>query len=328
MSTSPTSGEREHTLPLPNNRQIAYADNGNRRSTTVVLFFSGYFSVGNASYIPATLRALDVHFVAPTLPGNGDSSSIKDGPYNLGLCRDITALLEHLHPEGGEIPIRKLYVGGGSYGTVQAQMLYGAPYDLFPQGRRIAGLLLGAPFSPFRLHKGYGRAMTWQNWISVGPFSQWFPFRAVPRLVSIAAGSKVKDVPAAKKFMREFIVSPMDDGERRLLEGWLEGRGLTEDEWVGRMAQGAVRCTKNWDGFLEGSDVVHSDWGFVPRELDEEHRKPVLIVGSDKDELGRDMIAWLKENYANSAVKMVPGGHIASLFYMDEIWSELIAMEH
>jgi hypothetical protein len=202
-----------------------------------------------------------------------------------------------------------------------------APYDRFPYGRWTAGLLLGAPFSPFRHHKGYGKSMTWQNWIAVGPFSQWFPFRAVPRLLSVVIGAKVKDVPAAKKFMHEFMVSHMDDDEKRRLGGWLEGRALTEDEWIGRMAEGAVRCKQNWDGFLEGSDVLHSDWGFVPRELDEEHRKPVLIVGSSQDDLGSEMIAWLKDNYANSAVKVVPGGHIASLFYMDEIWRELLAME-
>jgi pimeloyl-ACP methyl ester carboxylesterase len=122
MSTSQATGEREHTLPLPDNRQLAYADNGNRSSTTVVLFFSGYFSVGNASYIPEPLKDLDVHFVAPTLPGNGESSTVKGVPYSEGLCRDMTALLEHLHPGDS---IRKLYIGGGSYGSVQAQILYG-----------------------------------------------------------------------------------------------------------------------------------------------------------------------------------------------------------
>ena len=137
---------------------------------------------------------------------------------------------------------------------------------------------------------------------------------------------KVKDVPSAKKFMHDFLIKKMDDDEKVMLKEWLTKQDLTDDEWMTEFATGAVRCTKNWDGFLEGPDVLHSDWGFVPKDLDEEHRKPVLIVESDKDDLGESMNKWLQENYANSRIKKVHGGHIAGMFYMDEIWRELLEM--
>lgn len=54
-------------------------------------------------------------------------------------------------------------------------------------------------------------------------------------------------------------------------------------------------------------------------ELNEEHQKLVLTVGSDKDDLGGGMDQWLNENYADSKLKIVHGGHIAALSYMDEI---------
>ncbi|KAG9310701.1 hypothetical protein JVU11DRAFT_9295 [Chiua virens] len=54
-----------------------------------------------------------------------------------------TTLLDHLYPENGQDI--KLYVSGGSYGTVIAQILHGAPYDKFPYGRCIVeALLLGS----------------------------------------------------------------------------------------------------------------------------------------------------------------------------------------
>ena len=296
----------------------------NAKSKTVVLFFSGYFSVGSALSIPKPFAEMDVHWIAPTLPGMGDSSTIKGELYNVGLCRIVSALLEHFHPDS---TFDTLYMGGGSYGSVPAQMIYGAPYDLFPQGRKIAGLLLLSPFSPFKYHKDYHKSMTWLNWISVGPFSQWFPFRWVPRVMSSALAPRLKDEASAKQMMHDFIVAKMDGDERVLLEGWLADRRLTQDEWTARLGKGAMQSTKTWDGFLEGSDVLHSDWGFEPRKLDEEHRrKPVLVVASNDDELGHGMYKWLEENYANSALKMIPGSHISSIFHQDEIWGEMVQM--
>ena len=145
--------------------------------------------------------------------------------------------------------------------------------------------------------------------------------------MKFAIQSKFKDVETVKKFFHDSMISHMDDEEKARFEIWLKEQKLTQDEWITNLAKNAFRCTKNWDGFLEGSDVLHSDWGFVPKELDEDHReKPDLIFGSDNDDLGWRMNEWLVGNYRNARLKKIHGGHVASLFYMDEIWREMLEM--
>lgn len=45
----------DKSLALPNGRTLAYADNGNTSSSSVVLFLHGAFSVGDASRLPHVL---------------------------------------------------------------------------------------------------------------------------------------------------------------------------------------------------------------------------------------------------------------------------------
>jgi hypothetical protein len=108
---------------------------------------------------------------------------------------------------------------------------------------------------------------------------------------------------------------------------WLEINSLGEDSFIATMASDTLRCNQNWDGFMEASDVMHSDWGFEPKELDDEHAsKPMLIVGSSVDQLGGTSNEWLVENYRSARPKLLPGGHISCLYYMDELWKELFGM--
>lgn len=318
-----SKGDEEHILALPGNRQLAYARNGPIKSRVIVLFFTGLMSVGTASNVPVPCRELGVHWIAPTLPGMGNSSTRdKKVPYNVSLATDVSALLLHLYPTDAYDTI---YVSGGSYGTVQAQMIYGAPYDLFPPGRKIAGCVLLAGFSPFKYHKGYSRSLSWQNWISVGPPTQLLPFHLIQWLFRFAIGSKLNTVDGAKAFLRQTLFDKMGDEEKLTFSQWLETHGLSEDAFVGRMAQGTIKCCQNWEGFMEVADVIHSDWGFDPRKLDEDHAsKPMLVVGSKDDQVGGSTNNWIVDNYASAKFKVVPGGHISSLFYMDEIWTEII----
>lgn len=318
-----TKVEEEHILPLPGNRQIAYAHNGPPTARTVVLFFSGLMSVGTAPRVPEPCRELGAHWIALTLPGMGRSSTRdRSVPYHVSLARDMTALLAHLYPDGA---FDSLYVGGGSYGTVQAQMLYGAPYEIFPAGKKIVGCVLLAGFSPFKYHVGYAQTLTWQNWFSVGPPSQIVPFHLLQRLFKLIIGSKLGTVEGARSFLGQTILDKMDREERAMLAIWLGRNDLTEEQFLDNMARGVIRCCQNWDGFMEVSDVVHSDWGFEPRQLDDEHAsKPMLVVSSMDDHLGGSTNQWIVENYWSASRKVVPGGHISSLFYMDEIWQEII----
>lgn len=323
---SKSKGAEEHMLQLSGGRQLAYAHNGPSDSRTIVIFFSGVMSVGTAHDVPEPCRKLGVHWIAPTLAGNGNTSTRdSEMPYHATLASDMTALLSHLYPTGA---YDRIYVAGGSYGTVPAQMLYGASYDLFPPGRKIVGCVLLAGFSPFKYHRDHAKYLSWANWFSVGPPTQLVPFRLLQRAFRAAIASKMKTEDGASEFLRQTLFDMMDDDERRVYAEWLGRKGTTEDEFIRRMARGAVTCCRNWDGFMEVSDVIHADWGFEPARLDDEHaEKPVLVVGSDKDHIGGATNEWLVANYMSARAKTIPGGHISSLYYMDEIFQDIITRE-
>jgi pimeloyl-ACP methyl ester carboxylesterase len=319
---SRAAGEEEHILPLPGGRQLAYAHNGPSTSRTIVIFFSGMMSVGVAPDVPMPCRELGMHWIAPTLPGMGRSSTRdRTMPYHVGLAKDISALLQHFYPTG---VFDQIYVAGGSYGTVQAQMLYGAPYDIFPAGRKIVGCMLLAGFSPVKYDTKYAKGLSWQNWLSFGPPSQ-LPFRPLQRLFRSVIGSKFNKLDGAKDFLRQTILSKMDENEKVQFMEWLRKNDRTEDDWVEEGAKIAIRSCENWDGFMEISDVIHSDWGFAPAMLDKKHAsKPVLVVGSQNDQIGGSNNGWVVENYRSAKLKIIPGGHISSVYYMDDIWQEMI----
>ncbi|CEJ93723.1 hypothetical protein VHEMI09294 [[Torrubiella] hemipterigena] len=317
-------GDEEHILKLADGRQLAYACNGPRDAKTVIIFFAGLFSVGTAHQVPVPCADKNVLWIAPTLAGMGNSSSRDPKEaYHVVLARDISALLKHFYPSDD---YDALYVAGGSYGTVQAQMLYGAPYDLFPAGKKIAGCFLLAGFSPFKYDKNYTKALSWQNWMSVGPPSQ-MPFRMLQKVFKSAIGSKMGSVEGAKTFLDQTIFGKMSKNEKDEFAQYAARKGFTVDEFIDRQARGAVKSSQNWDGFMEVSDVLHSDWGFNPATLDDEHaQKPVLVVGSEHDELGGSNNAWLVANYKSATEKTVPGGHLSTLYYMDELWADMFKL--
>lgn len=320
-------GNTEHILELEGGRQIAYAHNGPPSARTVVLFFVGLFGIGKAGDVPEPLRNIHARWITPTIPGQGDSSPRAPGePYHLALAKDISALLDHLYPTGD---FDALYLSGGSYGTVHAQMLYGAPYDIFPAGRKIAGCLLVAGFAPHYYHTDYAKDLTWQNWFSIGPPTQLVPFHMLQRLVSSIIAVKLKTLEGAKDFLRRTLFSKMDEHEKDMFAKHLAKTNKTEDDFVTALAEGSMKAySKTWQGFNEVSDVLHSDWGFSPADLDEEHAsKPVIVVGSEKDDMGGDTNKWLASNYKCSKLKVFPGGHISSLYYMDGLWQELLDWE-
>ncbi|XWX02387.1 hypothetical protein V2A60_010424 [Cordyceps javanica] len=321
---SKQKGDVQHLLPLPDGRQVAYACNGPEAATTVILFFSGIMSIGLAHNVPAPCQRINARWIAPTPAGMGRSSTRDLAvPYHVSLARDMTALLEHLYPRGACYDT--LYVAGGSYGTVMAQMLYGAPYRLFPAGRKIAGGLVLAGFSPYRHDVDYGKALSWSTWLSVGPPSR-LPFRPLQRAFRAAVGSKMGSVEGAERFLRRTVFDVMDTDEKEAFRAHVDGQGETEDEFIARLARSTVECCKNWDGFMEVSDVIHSDWGFEPAALDAAHCKPLLVVRSADDIIGSMNSGWLAANYKNATSKTIPGGHISSMYYMDAIWDEMITL--
>jgi pimeloyl-ACP methyl ester carboxylesterase len=320
-----TEGLQKH-LALSDGRRIAYAEAGDPNSDTLVIVFPGFFSIGHISpnqYSPV-LREKGVHFLTPTLPGWGESSSVpRSSTFVSCTLADVSALITHVHPDTSKL---KLYVCGGSYGSVAAQIFYGASYDAFPLGRHIVGLLLMAPLSPFQHHSNFGQSLSWANWIAVGPPARMIPFNLIPRLLKLSLGPKFRTVKGAESFMRTTLYDKMDTDERQRLTEWCASRNMTTDEWITSFAKGAVESVKTtWDGFLSAAEVLNADWGYqLP--LDEEHSKAhvLVVISKDDDMAGHGMADFIVDNYKNARLKMVEGGHVGCLPYMEEIWREFL----
>lgn len=318
----------ESTLALPGDRTLAYATSGNAHSTTVLLYLHGAFTVGETSKVSRTIASKDIHHICPTLPGWGNTSPPSPSmSYVDCLTSDMTALLDHLYPKNGRDI--KLYVSGGSFGTVPAQMLYGAPYDKFPYGRCIVGVLLMGSLTPFRYHKDYAKHMNWSNYIMVGPITQWLPFKGLfVHLIKLGMATKVSTVDNAEKFLRGSIFDKMDDGEKEEYAQWRAKEGIAEGETERRMATNVVRSVANsWEGFKLMPLLLHSDWGFRPDALDEEHSRPfvMLVTGSGDKEAPEGWTQYLAATYKNTKVKILHGGHICILYHMHDVLAEFLA---
>jgi len=317
----------EKYLTLPDDRTLAYAASGNPSSSIIVIFFHGVFGVGIADTPQQVLLDKDVHYIAPTLAGWGKSSPRSKGtPYHVALASDTSALIDHLHPNKDHLEI---YVSGGSYGTVPAQMLYGASFDIFPYGRYVKGCMLLAPFSPFREDKDYAKTMTMANYIMVGPPAQYIPFKIVPRLVSATIGSKFKTVEGAEAFVRSSIFDKMDDEEKATFAKWRADRGKAEGQLEREFGENIHKSVHDtWDGFTEVSDVIHGDWGYSPAALDDEHNKrPIFIVAAKGDKLAPfEMAQWLTKAYKNAHLRPLTGGHLAGIYWLDDLWKEFLAL--
>lgn len=319
----------EQYLKLDNGRTLAYAEAGNRASSLLVIIFHGALNVGDVpNKLNATFTRTDAHIVAPTIAGWGKTSPrLKSVPFHLNLLSDLTALVNHLHPNDANL---KLVIMGGSYGTIAAQAVYGANFDTFPLGRSIVGCMIAGPFSPAKYHKDFAKAMTPANYFSVGPPSQIIPFRLVQRLSAFVIGRSTKSLEDAESFIRTNIFDKMDADEKARYAVWRQQNDKREGQLEGELASIVVRSVEeSWAGFFEMSDVMHGDWGFNPHDLDEEHyvRRPIFIVSAEGDIMTPDAMAkWLVSEYHNSHPLSIKGGHLAALYVMDDLWKQFFEL--
>ena len=324
----------EKLLALPDGRTLAYEHTGPPTSPSVVIFLTGTLSVGMASPFHRPPALASVHYIAPTLPGYGNTSPPSKGvTYAATIAGDMCALLNDLYPDQGPVD---LYIAGGSFGTVAAQMLYGAPFDIFPQGRNIRKMLLLSGFPPISDSGDpdfiYTRWMTWLNYITVGPPAKYIPFRIIPRLMKRVAKSKLKTQEAAEAFNQRFLFGMMDAAERELYTKWKEEKGYDDGQLWREIAQMNRRSVaKSWEGLMSTAEVVHSEWwgGKKLAELDDEHTKErkVLVVAGDKDNATPPQWSeYMASKYTNARLKMIEGGHLSTIFHADDIWVEFMNM--
>ena len=314
----------EHLLSLPNGGTLAYAQEGDPTSSEVVIFFHGVFGVGSINRISAVHKERGSLILNPTLPGWGESSPVpSDIPYHTYLYQAITHLITTVHPDTSQL---KLYLCGGSFGTVIAQILYGAPYDEFPLGRHIVGLLLLAPFSPPHAHKEFSQCLTLPNYLMIGSPARYMPFNCIARLGKLGLQSKVDTRPHAEAFIKEFAFTKMSPGEREAYDRWMAANGIKEGDEIKELADGPYRSVRHtWEGFMGVPQVFQSGWGgYSPADLDEEHSKPVLIAVTQGDWETKQMGEWLGTQLKNAHVRYEEGGHLATLFVMDDIWADFM----
>jgi len=315
----------EQYLSLPEGRTLAYAHAGDPNGREIVLFFHGVFGVGAINILAPIVVERKAHYISPTLPGWGNSSvPSKSKPYHVSLCDDITALLTHLHPDTEGL---RIYIGGGSFGTVIAQILFGASYELFPYGKYIVGMLLAAPFSPPHIHEGFTRGLTWANYFAVGPPSRFIPGHLIMRIGAVAMKSKVNTPEKAAGFIHEFAFKKMTRKEREAYEKWMERKGMKEGDMEKFMGMNTYTSVhKTWDGFIQVPDVIQGDWGgYDPTKLDEDRKKVFVLISVSKgDQDTRPMGEWLAETLPNARIRHEEGGHMSGLYVMDDILAELL----
>ena len=317
---------QEDTLALLDGRTVSYSHVGPHDSEIVVLWCHGLFSVGDASNPSGPFRERNARFIAPTLPGWGDTSSLAPGTtFPETVVADARAILEHLYPtHDPATSSMRIYVAGGSFGTCPAQIIFGAPYDKFPFGQHIVAVMLLAPMSPPREDAGYNKALKWQDWLSVGAPSRVVPFNLILRSAKLAVQGKLKDAIVAEKFLRGMYFDNMDEQEQERYKGWRERRGAQEGEFESRMAKGMVKSvSRTWDGFLGTADALHSDWGFRIGELDEDHQRKLVVIAVGKGDTSMfNMSRFLIRAYKRTKVVEYEGGHLSAAWSMDQIWED------
>lgn len=118
----------------------------------------------------------------------------------------------------------------------------------------------------------------------------------------------------------------MTPEERAAYDKWRGVKGLDGDEVEKGVADVVYRSVqKSWAGFHATADVIHSDWGFNPATLDDEHAKsPILVVVTYQDKDTLRLGEWLVANYKNAHARYEEGGHIGSMFVMDDIWADFL----
>jgi hypothetical protein len=308
-------------LTLDSGRVVAYEQDGDLQSDRVLLFFAGIFSIGSIRHPSPVVKEKGLHHIGFTLPGWGDASPVPpSSTFAQTIIGDITTLFNHLYADTSNL---KIYVAGGSFGSVPAQIIYGASFDVFPLGRNVAGMLILAPFSPFRTHKAYTKSLNWRDWVSVGPPTRYLP---ISSLISFALKSKFQTVDSAEQMLRSIMFDKMDEAEKEKFAAHCQKLGTTPDKYVKTFAEESVKSVENgWEGFKQCSEALHSDWGFA-FPLDAEHaRGKVLIKVAKSDELGSGMGEYLAQNYANSELITIEGGHISGIYTLNDDITHLIS---
>ncbi|KAH9941069.1 hypothetical protein B0H21DRAFT_555697 [Amylocystis lapponica] len=312
-------------LPVCHGRTLAYTQSGNLSSPIVVVQFHSIFSVGGTKQLNPSMRHIHeergVHLLAPTLPGWGDTSPpLRGTSFAACIIADVTALLEHLHKDVADL---KLYLVGSKHGSIPAQILYGAPFDVFPFGRNIAAVLVTHPISPHESHKQYTDSFNWITFMMFGAPSHILPSNLVLRYYMRSLRRKLSTVDGALPLVLHMF-GRMSAKEREILLGRMKKQGLTEDQVARQRAEAAVLSVKtSWAGYLAIPSVIRGDWGFKPAALDKEHAgRPIMVICPKGSIMGQRLI----ESYENVQAIYCKGKDFAVVRGTSDIWNQFLSI--
>ncbi|KAJ7512789.1 hypothetical protein B0H11DRAFT_2213352 [Mycena galericulata] len=130
-----------------------------------------------------------------------------------------------------------------------------------------------------------------------GASLETFPRQHI-RTAMLVISLKLKTVDKAEAWVRQHLFENAAPEEQAAFARWCESQGLEEGVYERRIATNMVKSiSKSWAGFIEVANAlcIHSNWGFRPDLLDEEHtsRRPMMISAFIDDDLGPGMATWL-----------------------------------
>jgi pimeloyl-ACP methyl ester carboxylesterase len=307
----------EKYISLSDGRQLAYTEQGDTNSDQIIIFFHGAFGIGDFSDDKKLYKEIGYHFIAPTLPGWGNSSPWPENQPILNYPNDIHQLLSSLKKNDNKN--LRITVAGGSYGSVFAQICFSTSTDIMPEINNVQSLIVLSGFSPFKYHNTYTTGMSWTNYFAVGMPAIYFP--SITKLVGLYIQKKIHNIEEAKVFLRNKIFDQMDDEEKDKLRKWEEERNKPPGWVIEMMSRNmCISISKTMAGFHAIPKVIHSDWGFDPKTLPTSPKRKVLIIAAKGDKLAHmEMSTYLVESYPNAEIQILNGGHLAAFYELDEI---------
>lgn len=176
--------------------------------------------------------------------------------------------------------------------------------------------------------------MTWQAYFMTGPPSRYIPFNFLARLFQWVLLSKSKSEAVAEGLIRRMLFSQLTESERERYHSWRDVRGMMEGQYEKELAANMVRSTeRTWDGFLDIPMVYHSGWGGVDPSAAANLKDyqgvasppPVYLISASRDHIVSHRVAeWLANAYINSSLRVIDGSHLSIMFYLEELWKEIL----
>lgn len=307
----------EKYISLSDDRLLAYTEQGDTNSDKILIFFHGVFGIGTASDDKKIYKEMGYHSIAPTLPGWGNSSPWPENQPISNYPKDIHQLLSSLKKSDNKR--LRITVAGGSYGSVFAQICFGTSVDIMPEIIYVESLIVLSGFSPFKYHKTYTTGMSWLNYFTVGMPAIYFP--SITKLMGSYIQRKIHNIEEAKGFMRTNLFDKMDDEEKAKLRKWEEERSKPSGWIIEMMSKNmCLSVSQTIAGFNTVAHVLHSDWGFDPKQLSSSPKRKVLIVATKGDTMVHmEMSTYLVESYPNAEIQILDGGHLGTFYEVDEI---------